>query len=101
MSDIGAAILAGSTICGYQSIQTYIIDSYTKYAASAIASTIFLRSMAGFGFPLFAPELYANLGYGWGNTVLAFVAIAIGIPSPWIFWRYGAKLRAKSQFASG
>lgn len=101
MPDIGAAILAAATICGYQSIQTYVIDSYTKYAASAVASITFLRSLAGFGFPLFAPQLYAQLGYGWGNTLLGLVAMAIGIPAPWVFWHYGAKLRTMSQFAAG
>jgi hypothetical protein len=37
MPDIGACILAGATICGYQAIQTYVIDAYTKYAASAVS----------------------------------------------------------------
>ena len=101
MPDIGAAILAAATICGYQSIQTYVIDSYTKYAASAVASITFLRSLAGFVFPLFAPKLYGALGYGWGNSLLAFIAIGIGVPAPWLFWTYGGKLRAKSQYAAG
>lgn len=101
MPDIGAAITAAATICGYQSIQTYVIDSYSTYAASAVAAISFLRSLAGFGFPLFAPTLYDNLGYGWGNSVLAFVALAIGIPAPWLFWHYGARLRAKSRYAAG
>ena len=101
MPDIGVAIVAISTICGYQAIQTYVIDSYTKYAASAVASITFLRSIAGFAFPLFAPNLYDGLGYGWGNSLLAFVAIAIGAPAPWLFWKYGAQLRNKSQYAAG
>ena len=101
MPDIGVAILSAATICGYQAIQTYIIDAYTKYAASAVASITTLRSLAGFGFPLFAPALYNSLGYGWGNSLLGFVAIAIGVPAPWFFWHYGGKLRAKSQFAAG
>ena len=123
MPDIGAGIIAAATICGYYSIQTYIIDCYTKYAASAVAAITTLRSLAGFGFPLFAPYLYNSLGYvsavaridttecwlcrtnrfyqGWGNSVLAFVALAIGIPAPWFFWRYGEQLRMKSQFAAG
>lgn len=101
MPDIGAAILAAGTICGYQAIQTYVIDSYTLYAASAVASITTLRSLAGFGFPLFAPELYGSLKYGWGNSLLGFIALAIGVPAPWLFWKYGAQLRAKSQFAAG
>ncbi|KAK3117020.1 hypothetical protein LTR53_002041 [Teratosphaeriaceae sp. CCFEE 6253] len=101
MPDIGAALLAAATITGYYAIQTYIIDSYTKYAASAVAAISFLRSLAGFGFPLFAPAMYNALGYGWGNSLLAFVALVIGIPAPIMFWKYGAALRAKSQYAAG
>ncbi|KAK4897034.1 hypothetical protein LTR27_005281 [Elasticomyces elasticus] len=98
MPDIGAGILAAATICGYYAIQTYIIDSYTKYAASAVAAISCLRSLAGFGFPLFAPAMYNALGYGWSNTILAVVAILIGIPAPFVFWKYGATLRARSRY---
>lgn len=101
MPDIGAVFLAAAMICGYQAIQTYVIDSYTKYAASAVASVTFLRSIAGFAFPLFAPQLYGQFGYGWGNSILAFIGIGIGVPAPWLFWKYGARLRAKSQYAAG
>ena len=101
MPDIGAALLAGATICGYYSIQNYVIDCYTKYAASAVAAMTTLRSLAGFGFPLFAPAMYGALGYGWGNSLLAFVAIVIGAPAPWFLWTYGARLRANSQYAAG
>ncbi|KAK3631718.1 hypothetical protein LTR56_016674 [Elasticomyces elasticus] len=101
MPDIGAGILAAATICGYYAIQTYIIDSYTKYAASAVAAISCLRSLAGYGFPLFAPAMYNALGYGWANTILAVVAILIGIPAPFVFWKYGAALRARSQYAAG
>ncbi|KAK4920756.1 hypothetical protein LTR49_011659 [Elasticomyces elasticus] len=90
MPDIGAGILAAATICGYYAIQTYIIDSYTKYAASAVAAISCLRSLAGYGFPLFAPAMYNALGYGWANTILAVVAVLIGIPAPFVFWKYAS-----------
>ena len=54
---------AGAMIC-MQCMQTYIIDSYTLYAASGLAAGMTLRSLAGFGFPLFAPNMYGVLGYG-------------------------------------
>jgi hypothetical protein len=82
-------------------MQTYIVDSYTTYAASGVAAAVVLRSLAGFGFPLFAPYLYEVLGYGWGNSLLGFLAIGIGIPAPFLFWFYGERLRAKSTFAAG
>lgn len=36
------------------SIQTYIVDNYQLQAASALAGSSAFRSLAGFGFPLFA-----------------------------------------------
>ncbi|GAB7351888.1 hypothetical protein MBLNU459_g2433t1 [Dothideomycetes sp. NU459] len=101
MPNIGAAIFAMGAIMVFQACQTYIIDAYTRFAASAVASTTVLRSLAGFGFPLFAPAMYSKLGYGWGNSVLGFVAIAIGVPAPFMLWKYGETLRAKSKFAAG
>ena len=65
----------------FQSIQTYVIDAFALYAASALAAVSFLRALAGFGFPLFAPAMYKALGYGKGDTVLAACSIAIGLPA--------------------
>lgn len=99
--NIGAAIFAAGTIIGFQCTQTYIVDAYTRYAASAIGAATVMRSLAGFGFPLFAPYLYAALDYGWGNSLLGFIAIGLGIPAPFMLWKYGEVLRAKSTFAAG
>lgn len=99
--DIGVALLTMGVIVGFQAIQGFLVDSYTRYAASAVAAATVLRSLAGFGFPLFAPSLYAKLDYGWGNTMLAFIGIVIGWPGPILLWKYGQKLREKSTFAAG
>ncbi|KAF3929958.1 hypothetical protein AA313_de0205940 [Arthrobotrys entomopaga] len=99
--NIGCCIFSAGSIIGFQSIQTYAIDTYTRYAASAIASVTVMRSLAGFAFPLFAPRMYRALGYGWGNTLLALVGIVVGWPGPVVLWKWGAKLRGKSQFAAG
>jgi len=71
---------AGILICSVAT-QSYVIDSYGIHSASALAAVGTLRSLAGFGFPLFAPALYKSLGYGKGNTVLFSVAVAIGCPA--------------------
>ena len=99
--NIGTTLLAAGTIVAFQMIQSYIVDSYTLYAASAISATAVLRSLAGFGFPLFAPYMYDALDYGWGNSLLALVGIGIGVPAPILLWKYGAMLRAKSTYAAG
>ena len=45
--------------------------------------------------------MYSHLGQGWGNTVLALVSAVIGIPAPYVLYRYGPYLRAKSKYATG
>lgn len=97
--NIGAAVFAAGTIASFQCIQAYLVDTYSTYAASAVAAVTVLRSLAGFGFPLFARQMYTALGLGWGNSLLGFVAVAIGLPAPFLLWRYGELLRRKSRFA--
>ena len=87
----------------FQTVQIFVIDAFTLHAASgalisshvyyksqleqfalfptALAAVSFLRSLAGFGFPLFAPAMYSALGYGKGNTILAVVSIVLGCPA--------------------
>ncbi|PKX98945.1 putative MFS transporter [Aspergillus novofumigatus IBT 16806] len=90
MPNIGAAIYAGSTV----------VQLVCLFAASAMAAVMVLRSLLGFALPLIAPVCrYTTLGFAWGNSLLAFVAIFIGIPSPLFLWFYGERLREKSTYA--
>ena len=61
--NIGIFVFASGAIVCSQCMQTYIIDSYATFAASGLAAAVVLRSLAGFGFPLFAPYMYNSLGY--------------------------------------
>jgi hypothetical protein len=72
------------------------MDAYPEHTSSALSAAQFLRSMAAFSFPLFAPSMYKALGYGWGNSTIAFIALVFGIPAPLTLWYWGAKLRAKA-----
>ncbi|KAI9317777.1 hypothetical protein DFJ73DRAFT_927851, partial [Zopfochytrium polystomum] len=98
--DAAIAVFAFCFAVPFQIIQIYLVDSYRRYAASAMAAATFLRSCAGFAFPLFAGSMYDRLDYGWGNSVLAFVAV-VGIPAPLLVYKFGAYLRAKSTYAAG
>lgn len=99
--NIGAAIFAMGLILSFQCAQAYIIDSYETYTASATGAAAFMRTMAGFSFPLFAPGLYDALGIMRGNAVLAGVASLICIVVPIILWKYGAWIRKKSPYCAG
>ncbi|CAG7921517.1 unnamed protein product [Penicillium olsonii] len=97
--DIGIALpLMGATII-FQCVSAYLLDTFPIYAASANGAVYIVRGLTGFGFPLFSPEMYAKLGYGWGNSLLAFLGLLIGCPIPFILWKYGERLRAVSNFA--
>lgn len=67
------------------------------YAASAIAANTVLRSLFGATFPLFGLQMYNQLGLGWGNSLLAFISLAM-CPIPLLFYRYGEKIRTHPKF---
>ncbi|KAI9686163.1 MAG: hypothetical protein M1822_003818 [Bathelium mastoideum] len=75
-------------------VQNYYIDSFEKYAASAIAAGAVFRSVVGGITPLFAPLIFESLGYGWGISVFAFLAVVIA-PAPLIFYYFGGVVREK------
>lgn len=95
--DIGIAIFGCGIILNTQALQAYVMDAFHQYVASASAASQFLRSVAGFAFPIFAPAMYQRLSYGWGNTLLAVTFMVLGWPAPFLLWRYGATLRAKGK----
>ena len=101
MPDIGIGIFAFGMKYGMQCTQLYGLDVYPTFAASASASGMFVRSLAGFAFPLFAPDLYQRFDVGWGNSLLALFAFVIGVPAPFLLWFYGPALRRRSTLYAG
>ena len=75
-------------------IQTYLFDAYENYSASALAASTILRSLMGAVIPLAGRGMYAKMGLGWGNSLLAFITLAM-LPLPWMFYRYGEGLRKR------
>ncbi|GAA5961046.1 hypothetical protein JCM3765_006513 [Sporobolomyces pararoseus] len=82
----------------FRSLQTYLIDAYEKYSASALASNVVARSISGAIFPLFARALFEKVGVGVACTILAGL-MALLVPVPFIFERCGQRLRRNSKFA--
>jgi hypothetical protein len=74
---------------------TYLVDVFTVHAASAMAASTVLRSLAAAFLPLSSQTMYEQLGYGWGNSLLGFVATLL-IPIPYLFIKYGERIRARS-----
>ncbi|KAK3709685.1 hypothetical protein LTR37_010712 [Vermiconidia calcicola] len=76
----------------------YIIDAYLMFSASAIAANTLMRSLFGAIFPLFATYMFEGMGIEWAMTFLGCVA-ALFIPMPFILYKYGKSIRARSKFA--
>ncbi|KAL2261489.1 hypothetical protein VTK26DRAFT_4064 [Humicola hyalothermophila] len=89
---IGLFPFAFGIIGVFMPLTTYLVDCYPMYAASAIAASTVIRSLAGMLLPLAGPDMYENLGLGWGNSLLGFLSIAM-IPVPLLLYRFGGKLR--------
>ncbi|CAE6422738.1 unnamed protein product [Rhizoctonia solani] len=92
---IGSGVFGAGMMFCFMPIQLYLVDSFT-YTASAIAAATFLRSLFGFAFPLFGQRLFDTLGIGGGHSLLAGIAIVVGVPFPiWIYFK-GEGMRARN-----
>ncbi|EJT97532.1 MFS general substrate transporter [Dacryopinax primogenitus] len=96
MPIIGGGIFSFGMMLTFFPLQVYIVDTF-EYAASALAAATVFRCMFGFGFPLFGQQMFSRLGNGGGNSLLAGLAIVLGIPFPVFIWFKGAELRARSK----
>jgi len=50
-------------------------------------------------FPLFGNQMYNKLGYQWASSLLGFLTLVM-LPFPYIFFRYGKRIRGHSRFAT-
>lgn len=72
-----------------------LIDSVTK---SQVAALTLLRSLFGAILPLAGQPMYDALGLGWGNSLLGFICLLM-IPIPFLFMKYGERVRTSKRFA--
>jgi len=78
----------------FNSVQNYYIDTFEKYAASAVAAGAFFRSIVGGVVPMLTPMLLEKYGIGWGMSLFAFLGVLLA-PIPVVFWYYGEFLRER------
>lgn len=83
----------------YMSLTNYIVDAYMGYAASALAASTVLRSIAGAVFPLFTGGMYASLGIHWASSVPAFFTLLF-MPCLVGFYVWGGKIRSMTRFGA-
>lgn len=75
----------------------YLNDCYGHFSASALAANAVMRSLFTADFPLYARQMYVKTGTPWASSMLGFVALVMA-PVPWLFYRFGPKIRARSKY---
>ncbi|GAB0136145.1 hypothetical protein EsDP_00004457 [Epichloe bromicola] len=88
----------GRNVLLFTGIFTFLVDAYPLYAASALAANAFVRCLFAASFPLFGVQMYEKLGYQWASSLLAFLTVAM-LPFPYVFFRYGKRIRGNSRYA--
>ncbi|KAI6834910.1 MFS general substrate transporter [Hortaea werneckii] len=84
---IGIVLLGCGFFTIFQAALNYLIDTFQRYAASAVAANTFLRSAFAGAFPIFIAPMLHNIGIDWGISVFAFVACLL-VPIPYLFYIY-------------
>ncbi|KAJ7620409.1 MFS general substrate transporter [Roridomyces roridus] len=79
---------------------SYMIDTYLMYGASAIAANTVARSLMAAGSQLFTVQMFDKMGVGYACTLLGGVGLLLA-PMPFLFFRYGARVREGSRWAPG
>ncbi|KIW52900.1 hypothetical protein, variant 1 [Exophiala xenobiotica] len=82
----------------FQAALNYLVDTFQRYAASAVAANTFLRSCFAAAFPLIVTPLYDHVGIPWGTSIFAFFAVAL-IPVPFFFFTFGKRIRQSSKWS--
>ncbi|KJK63893.1 Major Facilitator Superfamily protein [Aspergillus parasiticus SU-1] len=89
LAPTASGVLIGfGILCIFLPCFNYLVDSYLPLAASTVAANIILRSSVAAGFPLFAKQMFKNLGVQWAGTLIGCLA-AIMIPIPLVFKNWG------------
>ncbi|KAB2107647.1 Efflux pump bik6 [Alternaria gaisen] len=97
---IGLVLMGTGFFTIFQAALNYLVDTFTLYAASAVAANTFLRSAFAGAFPLVVTPLYHNIGVGPASSITGGFA-ALLIPVPFVFYIYGKRIRRSSKWSRG
>ncbi|PNP51373.1 hypothetical protein THARTR1_08023 [Trichoderma harzianum] len=94
---IAGGFLSTALLLLFVGFLNYLVDAYLMYAASAIAANTIMRSACGAAAPLFTVQMFHSMGVGGGGSLVGGVAAVLAI-IPFMFYKYGAAIRARSRF---
>ncbi|KAJ5099389.1 hypothetical protein N7532_006390 [Penicillium argentinense] len=94
---VGLAMVGAGGVIVVTGISDYVVDAYSKYAASAVGIMVAGENTFSGFLPLAAMSLYSTLGFNWASTVLAFISFGLSL-APILFVIWGKEIRARSPF---
>lgn len=95
---IGLVMMGTGFFTIFQAALNYLVDTFTMYAASAVAANTFLRSCFAGAFPLVVAPMYHNIGVGAGSSITGGFAVLL-IPVPFVFYVFGKRIRRRSKWS--
>lgn len=100
MASIAAGVPFGfGLVLIFISIKNYLVDSYTVFAASALAATVIMRSCFAAAFPLFTTYMFHGIGIHWASSIPAFLSLLCA-PLPFLFYKWGPRIRAQCRYSA-
>lgn len=96
---IGLGMVGFGIMIVVTAVCDYIADAYaaSDYAGSAISAVAFGENMVAGFLPLAAMRMYTELGFHWASTLLAFLAMLLGMAPLLFIWK-GRSFRERSPF---
>ena len=95
---LAGVFLDASIVLIFVSYLNYLTDTYLMNVASVMAGNTIMRSAFGAAAPLFTEYMFSALGVGGAGSLIAGVACLMA-PIPFLFYRYGDRIRKRSKFA--
>lgn len=98
-SNLAACYVLGFALMSlFTSTYHYLLDAYGTNAASALAAVTFMRYAVSGGVVIAIDPLYKALTVRWMLTLLGCLATVL-TPVPWLFYKFGPKIRRTSKYA--
>ncbi|PQE19315.1 MFS multidrug transporter protein [Rutstroemia sp. NJR-2017a BVV2] len=94
---VGLVMVGFGTTAVIISNANYLIDAYSKYAASALAAVGLFENIAIAFLPLASSAMYTNLGFHWASTLLGFISLIL-VSTPFLVIKWGKEIRVRSPF---
>lgn len=99
ITTFGAVLVGFGYYTIFQSALNYLVDTFQRWGASAIAANTFLRSILAAAFPAIVIPMYGRLGTGPAASCFAGFATLM-IPIPFVFYRWGEWIRSRGRYSS-